>query len=558
MFFSKTKGDMKYLFKKNNELTLKGRKRKKRARSTMIGLILVLIQIVFTALFLFRLFNLDLLPFKYITIVNVILLLLTLYNFLSQFTRTRLLGKILAILLSVAMLLGYRYSDKLYTTLAEISNSTVKTDIVDVIVLKSDSANSIQDTLSYTYGYNTSDNDDVLKRSISDINKDNNTTVNTKEYSSWDDVINDLYNNKNIRAMVITDSMRATLLDQYDDFDARTKIVGTVKIRTEIKLSASDKKVNEEPFIIYLSGNDGYGEVTSTGRSDVNILAVVNPKTRQILLISTPRDSYINITNSNGKKGLDKLTHAGNAGIEYSMSALNELYGIDIDYYLKINFTGCVKIVDALGGITINSEYEFENGYEAAPKTYHFNVGENECDGEKTLAFVRERKFFKLQGGDLQRGRNQEAAIQGIIAKATSPKILESYNSVLDAVSDMMLTNMSPATMTALIRGQLSDSTSWNIQSYNIDGKGETRDCLVYGLKQKDVVLLYDYSVDIAKEMINKIYNGETFNVDEYVSEHASDNKSTTISGGNSQGTSNKSNSSTTTSGSSSSKSGKQ
>ena len=185
MFFSKTKGDMKYLFKKNNELTLKGRRRKKRARSTMIGLILVLIQIVFTALFLFRLFNLDLLPFKYITIVNVILLLLTLYNFLSQFTRTRLLGKILAILLSVAMLLGYRYSDKLYTTLAEISNSTVKTDIVDVIVLKSDSANSIQDTLSYTYGYNTSDYDDVLKRSISDINKDNNTTVNTKEYSSW-------------------------------------------------------------------------------------------------------------------------------------------------------------------------------------------------------------------------------------------------------------------------------------------------------------------------------------------------------------------------------------
>lgn len=551
MFFSKTKTDMKYLLKKNNELTLKGRKRKKRARSTVIGLFLVLIQIILTAMFLVRLFNLNVLPIKYIAMVVVILLLITLYNFLSQFSKTKIVGKFLAVLLSVVTCLGFMFSDKLYLTLSAISDSTIKTDIVDVIVLKSDSANSITDTLDYTYGYNTSDNSTVLTRAISDINKENNSDIKTSEYNSWDDTINALYKNKDIQAMIVTESMRSTLAEQYEDFDSKTKIVGTVKITTEIKLSSSDKKVNDEPFIVYLSGNDEYGEVSSTGRSDVNILAIVNPKTRQVLLVSTPRDSYIEISNSNGKTGLDKLTHAGNAGIEYSISALENLYGISVDYYVKVNFTGCVKIVDALGGITINSEVEFENGRDAAPKTYHFNIGENECDGEKTLAFVRERQAFK--NGDFQRGRNQEAAIQAIINKATSPQILQSYSTVLDAVSSMMLTNMPPSTMTALIRGQLSDSTPWNVQSYSITGKsGGLKNCTVYGLKNASVVELDDSSVSLAQDMINKICNGETFNVDEYVESQQNESESTSSSTNSSSGSS--STKTTTTTGSSTKK----
>jgi LCP family protein required for cell wall assembly len=385
-----------------------------------------------------------------------------------------------------------------------------------VIVLSDDSAESISDALSYSFGYNSSVNGSVITQAITDINSDYKASISTKEYKDWSSLINALYANSEIKAVIMNDSLISTLSEDFEDFETRTKIIGSVKITTEVKLSASDKKVNEEPFVVYISGNDGYGTVTSNGRSDVNILAFVNPITRQVLLVSTPRDYYITIEDANGKSGLDKLTHAGNAGIEYSVSALENHYNISVDYYVKINFTGCVKVVDALGGITINSAVEFTNGEDAAPISYHFVVGNNECDGEKTLAFVRERQAFG--DGDFQRGRNQSAAITAIINKATSPSILANYSSVLSAVSDMILTNMPTSTMTALIKGQLSNGTSWNVQSYSVSGTPATRDCTVYGLSKKSVDLPDYDTVNIAVDLINKINNGEVFDVEEYVS----------------------------------------
>jgi vacuolar-type H+-ATPase subunit F/Vma7 len=222
--------------------------------------------------------------------------------------------------------MGYLYAAKFSETLNQITGTTTQTDIVDIIVLATDKANTINDTKSYTFGYNSAVNSAVITKALTDLGIDNNTLIPTKEYTDWDNLITSLYTNKDIQAIAVTESVRATLADQYQDFTSRTKVIGSIKITTEVKLSASDKKVNEEPFIIYLSGNDEYGSVSSTGRSDVNILAVINPKTRQILLVSTPRDSYIKISNGNGVTGLDKLTHAGNAGVECSISALENLY----------------------------------------------------------------------------------------------------------------------------------------------------------------------------------------------------------------------------------------
>lgn len=514
-FFSKTKGDMKYLFKHSDKLSLKGKRRRKRAIVTLIGLLLVLIQLVLMILFLLKIFKLDLLPLKYVIMMNIILLLLTLYNFTSQFTRAHVLGKLLAVLMSIVLTFGFLFASKLEATFLSISGTSTKTDIVDVIVLKDDAANSIKDAKDYSFGYNSSLNNDIIQKAINDINAENNTVINSQKYYDWDTLLNNLYSNKEIKAIIMNDSIRSTLLEQYTDFDAKTKIIGTIKITTEIKLNASDKKVNEEPFVVFISGNDGYGDISSTGHSDVNILAIIHPKTRQVLLVSTPRDSYVTMSNSDGKTGLDKLTHSGNPGVEYTLKAIEDIYGVNIDYYYKINFSGCEEIVNALGGITINSDVSFTNGLEAAYSRYDFNVGPNECDGQMALAFVRERKAFN--DGDFQRGRNQAAAIKGIIDKATSPSILSSYSNVLDAVSDMLYTNMPSSTITALIKGQLANPTSWNVQSYSITGTTGSRDGQVYGLKGMSVVFPDYDSINTAIELINKTINGETFNVDDYI-----------------------------------------
>ena len=286
--------------------------------------------------------------------------------------------------------------------------------------------------------------------------------------------------------------------------------------------------MKKDPFIIYVSGissDDGADTTLSDNSlSDVNILAVVNPKTKQVLLVTTPRDSYIKISNNKGVSGYDKLTHAGNYGVEKSMEALENLYGINIDYYVKINFLGSKSIVDALGGITIDSDVEFTNGWEAAPVSYHFVRGENECDGDKTIAFARERKAFAA--GDFQRGRNQMAVIKGIIQKASSPAILTKYSAVMDAVSDLFLTNIPNKAISDLVKMQLSNNTPWNIQSYGINGDtDEKRHLEVVGAYNASIVLPYVDDISNASAMINKVLSGDIFDVDEYVMEHEASTK---------------------------------
>ena len=191
------------------------------------------------------------------------------------------------------------------------------------------------------------------------------------------------------------------------------------------------------------------------------------------------------------------------------------------DYYIKINFLGSKSVVDALGGITIDSEVEFTNGEEAAPVSYHFVKGENECDGDKTIAFARERKAFTA--GDFQRGRNQTAVIKGIIQKAMSPAILTKYSAVMDAVSDLFLTNIPNKAISELVKAQLSNNTPWNIQSYGINGAtDEKRHLEVVGAYNASIVLPYVDDIKNATAMMNKVLDGEVFDVDEYVSTHES------------------------------------
>lgn len=510
----KVKGDMQYLFKKGADLTDSEKKRKLRAWSTLAGIVLVVIQLVFTVLALLKLYKLDILPLKYAIILDIILVLIAIYNFASQFTKTHIIGKVLAVLLSGVLLYTFLFTSKIDDTLNKISNVKTTTDIVDVVVLKNDKAATIKDAISYNFGYNSSANSDDNKDAIKRINYDHTANISIKEYQTWIDMFDALNAGTDIQAVIINDDSLQMLYDENEALKDSIKIIGTIELTRKIELSASDKKVNEEPFIIYISGNDEEGKIKSTGRSDVNVLCVANPVTRQILLITTPRDAYVYMENlSEGMKGMDKLTHAGNWGIEYSIATLNRLYECNIDYSVKVNFTGCVAVVDALGGVTINSDVDFENGWEAAPETYHFVVGENECDGAQTLAFCRERKAFL--DGDYQRGRNQLSALTGVISKLTSPAILTRYSAILDSVGDMILTSMPTSDITALVKGQLADTRGWNVQSYSVGAEPDSLPSLWMGTNAS-MSKLYTGDVEIAKQLIDKIEQGEIFDVDEY------------------------------------------
>lgn len=266
------------------------------------------------------------------------------------------------------------------------------------------------------------------------------------------------------------------------------------------------RAIVKEPFVVYLSGVDTRGELTENARSDVNILAVVNPVTKRVALINTPRDYYVDLAGTESK---DKLTHAGLYGVETSMATLGGLYGIDVDYYVRINFAGFMGIVDALDGIDVYSDYTFTSV--GSPGYYDptdFVEGWNHMDGKAALAFARERHAFAT--GDVQRGINQMKVIQAILDKLKSPTILLNYSRLMAAISDCFVTDLSSEQIAALVRMQLSDGASWDIESFSVTGSSSSSTKCYSAQGQKLYVMLPDEeTVAQAQALIQSVLSGE-------------------------------------------------
>ena len=269
---------------------------------------------------------------------------------------------------------------------------------------------------------------------------------------------------------------------------------------------AEANQITKEPFVVYLSGVDNRGELTDKARSDVNILAVVNPKTKRVALVNTPRDYYVDLAGTDSK---DKLTHAGLYGVETSMATLGNLYGVNVEHYIRINFSGFINIIDAIGGVDVYSDQAFTSvgspGY-YDPTT--FAEGWNHLDGKSALAFARERHAFA--SGDIQRGINQMKVIDAMVNKLKSPALLMSFSKLMDAAADCFVTSLSQDQITALVRMQLSDLASWDIQSCSVTGtSGKSSKC--YSAKGQSLYVMKpdENSVNEAKALIASVLDGE-------------------------------------------------
>lgn len=269
---------------------------------------------------------------------------------------------------------------------------------------------------------------------------------------------------------------------------------------------AEANKITKEPFVIYLSGVDTRGELTENARSDVNILAAVNPVTKRVALVNTPRDYYVDLAGTDSK---DKLTHAGLYGVETSMETLGNLYGVNVDHYIRINFAGFISIIDALGGVDVYSDQAFTSvgspGY-YDPTT--FVEGWNHLDGKSALAFARERHAFA--SGDIQRGINQMKVIDAMLNKIKSPALLMGFSKIMDAAADCFVTSFSQDQISALVRMQLSDFAEWDIESYTVTGTSSSSTKCYSAKGQKLYVMKPDdSSVSKAKEMLASVLGGE-------------------------------------------------
>lgn len=472
-----------------------------RKKKHMVGRVLAIIQGILSIIVLALLFVLDVVPLKYLAIAALLLVILWVFAYFSQFTRgTHIAGKIESLILCIVLAWGSYYLFITNSFLDSITGSSVKVDNIVIAVLKDDPAQTLEDAAGYTFGVQSTLDRDNVDKTIAEINENLGTEIKTQDFDGVSSQVAALYSGE-VGAIIYNEAFNGNIVEEYTTFDDDIRILDNVKIETKVNVDSSDIKVTKEPFTVYISGIDTYGDISTTSRSDVNILATVNPETKQILLTSTPRDYYVEIPGiSNGSK--DKLTHAGIYGVDASMDTLEALYGVKIDYYARVNFTSVINIVDALGGLNVYSEYAF-----TSIDGHTFQQGYNEMDGETALAFVRER--YNLAGGDNQRGKNQEAVITAMLQKVMSPAILTNYAGLLGSLDDSFETNMSMNDITELIKMQLSDGSNWNIVSQSVVGSNGQDYCYSSPGNLLYVMIPDMDSVNAASAKIQQVINGE-------------------------------------------------
>ena len=490
-------------------------RKKDRLPGKIISAVFFVLVFAFIALLVYT----KLVPAKYLAIVCgvLILLLLIVYLLVRKFRHKIpfFIGVVLALLVTAVMGFGSLYIYKTVNTIDNITGVNTEVAQIGVYVLTDDSADSINAAADYTFGILSDLDRESTDDTIAQLDSELGTSIQTAEYAALTDLA-DAVLRKKVGAIILNQAYLDVVdeMEGYSGFSSMIREISTKHVETVIERTEPQLVVNPDGntstddliFTLYISGIDTRGAMTAKSRSDVNIIATVNTKTRQILLVSTPRDYYVPLSISNGVP--DKLTHAGIYGINVCMDTLGMLYDEEINYYFRLNFAGFVNIIDALGGITINSDYDFNSKNTAG---YHFNQGENYVNGEQALAFARERYAF--QEGDRQRGRNQMAVIEGVINKALSPELLKNYSSVLESLTGSFETNVPYDMLASLVRKQLNEGGSWNVVSYSVDGTGDTQK--PYSMSQKAYVMVPDYTtVDKAKTLMAQVRNGETITLE--------------------------------------------
>ncbi len=476
-------------------------------RSSFAWRILPIVQVIITVVLVVQISFMGILPTAYLAGVIAALVVLALIPWILTSLHSRaskIIGTVIAGLVIIVLALGAYYLYITQSTLEEITQtSVVQTDDVVVVVLTDSEYETLSDLDGRCVGVQKALDRENTDKVLEELDGHLTEDVSILDFEGMGDMVEALYDGE-ADAIIFNESYREMITDEYEDFDEVTRVLDSYTYETEVEMSEGEKTndVTTEPFILYFSGIDTYGTVAAKSRSDVNILAVVNPVSKQVLLVTTPRDYYVELPFAD--YALDKLTHTGIYGIDRSIETLEYLYGFDIDYYLRLNFTGFMEIVDALGGVTVYSESSFTSSV----GKFQFSAGYNEItSGEMALGFVRERHSFG--DGDFQRARNQMAMIEAIMEKVASPSILGSYTTLLDSLQDSFTTNMSTDEIVALVKMQLEDNAEWDIQTYSVVGEGARRTTYSMGSTLLYVTLQDEDSLNTAKELVERVKNGE-------------------------------------------------
>lgn len=478
------------------------RRRSRFADLKIVNAALLVLYAVLAGLATYMMYAHHILAFRHLNVVYTIILvaIFVLCLILSILKKSRVLTTVLLVVFSIIAAVSL-FAFKSLVDVAHNMNETASYSEIEmsVVVPSNSSVNDVSDLTSVQAP--TDADGSNINELLSHIKSEKGVDLATEKVDSYQAAYENLVNGSS-KAMVFNSAYSSLLKMSYENFQSNLKTIYSYKIKTSIKDEA--KAHDSNVFNIYISGIDTYGSISTVSRSDVNLILTVNMNTHKILMTETPRDAYVKIPDG-GADQYDKLTHAGIYGVETSEKTLENLYGITIDYYARLNFDSFLKLIDALGGITVYNSQAFTSLH----GNYEFPVGNVTLDSDKALGFVRER--YSLEHGDYDRGNNQMKVIQAILNKLTSLNSVSNYSTIISNVQDSIQTDMKLDTMMKLVNTQLDSGEKFTVTSQEVTGTGSTGELTSYAMPSSSLYMikLDDASVAKASQAIKDVMEGK-------------------------------------------------
>lgn len=479
-----------------------------------IGIVLSILLVVASFYLLYQLIKINVLPTKLLFLITIIFVLLdAIFALLLCYYTRAIVSKIICVVITLVLIfgscMGGYYISKTGSLLTNITNVTKHAkNTVSVVVKQSSDIKNKSQLNGLSVGTLRTIGTQGSSKALTELSKDG-IVMNQSEYDSLSAMLEAFYNGE-VDAIIINESSRSQILDMesYADFDNNTRVV----YQTSYKVENTDKAnavsdITSKPFNVLISGSDTRGGFDENGRSDVIMVATINPKTSTILLTSVPRDFYVT-TACDAADGcmqgaLDKITHTGIHGTNTTKRTVEQLLGVEINYTFKVGFDTVTDLVDALGGVDVY----VEPGYAVTNQYFSVHEGVNHLNGHDALEYARER--YAYTEGDRQRTKNQQQVLMGIVNEATKPSVITKYASIMDAMANTFSTTMSNEEISDLIKYQINNNPKWKIEQYMVDGTGDTLMCAELG-DAASVMVPNQSTVKMAKDKINAVLAGKS------------------------------------------------
>ncbi|MGQ7375941.1 LCP family glycopolymer transferase CpsA [Streptococcus suis] len=437
--------------------------RRRASKLKFINWALWILYVIVLALFLFTMYRYNILDFRFLNhIITVISISIVILSVLLMWRRkARVLTTVLLVLSLIATSVGVYGMREVVNFSSRLNSNSAFAEYEMSIIVPATSDITVISQLSSVMAPSDYDQENVTAL-LDDVSKMKSVQLSTTPTSSYLTAYQSMMNGET-QAMVFNGVFTNILESEDPDFSNKVRKLYTFKVTKQVETTV--EQASGDSFNIYISGIDTYGPISSVSRSDVNIIMTVNRATHKILLTTTPRDSYVAIADG-GQNQYDKLTHAGIYGVDASIHTLENLYGIDISNYVRLNFTSFLQLIDLVGGIDVYNNQEFTSLH----GNYHFPVGNVHMNADQALGFVRER--YSLSGGDNDRGKNQEKVIAAFIKKLSLPENLKNYQAILSGLEGSIQTDLSLETIMSLVNSQLESGTQFTVESQALTGSG--------------------------------------------------------------------------------------